>query len=133
MAYLSRLEFEWDEDKDSRNRAKHGVSFAEAAALFISGVDFLEIFDAEHSNLEDRFIAIGPIEPGIVVVVYTEREEDAVRIIGARWQPDTSGTSTAHTWTRTDDRHPRTDRRTDEERDPRPPAQAADAGSIRIR
>lgn len=35
--------------------------------------------------MEDRFIAIGPIERGLVVVVYTEREEDDIRIIGARW------------------------------------------------
>jgi len=30
------------------------------------------------------FIAIGAIDRGLVVVVYTEREEDCVRIIGAR-------------------------------------------------
>ena len=45
----------------------------------------MEIFDAEHSDSEDRFIAIGPIEQGIVVIVYTERDEDITRIIGARW------------------------------------------------
>ena len=60
------------------------MSFSEAQQLFESGVDYLEIFDAEHSEAEDRFIAIGPIERGIVVVVYTERDEDLVRIIGAR-------------------------------------------------
>ena len=32
----------------------------------------------------NRF-AIGPIERGIVVIVYTERDEDIIRIIGARW------------------------------------------------
>jgi len=78
------MEFEWDEDKNSSNQAKHGVSFAEAMTLFRSGSDYLEIFDADHSELEDRFIAIGPIDRGIVVVVYTEREEDVARIIGAR-------------------------------------------------
>ena len=79
------MEFEWDEDKDSRNQAKHGVSFAEAATLLRSESHYLEIFDADHSEFEDRFIAVGPIERGIVVVVYTEREEDIIRIIGARW------------------------------------------------
>jgi uncharacterized DUF497 family protein len=78
------MEFEWDEDKDSSNQAKYGVSFAEAAMLLRSGSDHLEIFDAAHSEFEDRFIAIGPIDRGIVVVVHTEREEDVVRIIGAR-------------------------------------------------
>ena len=78
------MEFEWDVDKDSSNQAKHGVSFSEAATLFTSGADYLEIFDADHSEFEDRFIAIGPIERGMIVVVYTERDEDVVRIIGAR-------------------------------------------------
>ena len=84
MAYSRRVEFEWDEAKDSSNQEMHGVSFAEAKTLFTCGEDYLEIFDADHSDFEDRFIAIGPIARGIVVVVYTEREEDIVRIIGAR-------------------------------------------------
>jgi hypothetical protein len=78
------VEFEWDHEKDLGNQRKHGVSFEEARRLFESGVDYLEIFDAEHSEVEDRFIAIGPIEQGLVVVVYTEREDDVIRIIGAR-------------------------------------------------
>jgi uncharacterized DUF497 family protein len=78
------VEFEWDPAKDRSNRRKHGVSFAEAQRLFESGVDYLEIFDAAHSEFEDRFLAIGPIDRGIVVVVYTEPEEGRCRIIGAR-------------------------------------------------
>jgi len=66
------------------NQRKHGLSFAEAQRLFESGVDYLEIFDAEDSEFEDRFLAIGPIDRGLVVVVYTEREEGRVRILGAR-------------------------------------------------
>ena len=46
--------------------------------------DYLEIFDADHSESEERFIAIGPIDRGIIVIVYTEPEEDLIRIIGAR-------------------------------------------------
>lgn len=84
MAYVLTVRFEWDDVKDLLNREKHGISFAEARRLFESGVDYLEIFDSEHSDLEDRFIAIGPIDRGLVVIVYTEREEDTVRIIGAR-------------------------------------------------
>lgn len=79
------MPFEWDEAKDRSNQRKHGLSFAEAQRLFESGADYLDIFDAEHSESEDRFIAIGPIERGLVVIVYTEREEGLIRIIGARW------------------------------------------------
>ena len=78
------MEFEWDPSKDLGNQRKHGVSFTEARQLFESGESYLEIFDAEHSEFEDRFIAIGPIERGVVVVVFTERDEDVIRIIGAR-------------------------------------------------
>lgn len=84
MAYSLSVDFEWDDAKDLRNQQKHGLSFAECQQLFESGADYLEIFDAEHSDLEDRFIAIGPIDRGLVVVVYTEREEQIIRIIGAR-------------------------------------------------
>ena len=84
MAHTLTVDFEWDDAKDLSNQRKHGLSFAEARQLFESGVDYLEIFDVEHSELEDRFIAIGPIDRGLVVVVYTEREEELIRIIGAR-------------------------------------------------
>ena len=75
----------WDEAKNLANRRLHGVSFEEAQELFTSGVDYLEIYDPIHSVIEDRFIAIGPIARGLVLVVWTEREEDTVRIISARW------------------------------------------------
>lgn len=79
------MRFEWDARKERQNVAKHGVSFKEAEELFTSDVDFLEIYDADHSNLEDRFIAIGPVRRGLVLVVFTERVEDTIRFISARW------------------------------------------------
>ena len=78
------MDFEWDDEKNRINQQKHGLSFEEARSLFEFEIDYLEIFDSEHSDIEDRFIAIGPIERGIIVVVYTERDEDIIRIIGAR-------------------------------------------------
>ena len=75
----------WDEAKDAANRKKHGIGFKEASALFTGGADYLEIYDEEHSGDEDRFIAIGPIRRGLVLVVFTEREYDTCRIISARW------------------------------------------------
>ncbi|MFO0674326.1 MAG: BrnT family toxin [Polyangiaceae bacterium] len=84
MAYASETRFEWDAAKERVNVAKHGVTFSEALELLTSGQDFLEICDADHSVEEDRLIAIGPIRRGIIVVVFTERAEDTVRIISAR-------------------------------------------------
>ena len=85
MAYLLRVRFEWDPKKDRRNVAKHGVTFKEAKEFFTSEVDFLEVYDGAHSELEERFIAIGPVRRGLILVVYTERSEDTVRILSARW------------------------------------------------
>jgi hypothetical protein len=75
----------WNPAKNASNRKKHGISFEEAAELFTSGVDYLEIFNEAHSVDEDRFIAIGPIKRGLVLVVHTEQDEDVARIISARW------------------------------------------------
>lgn len=47
-------------------------------------MDYLGIYDEEHSDEEDRFIAVGPIKRGVIVVVYTERDEDVLRIVSAR-------------------------------------------------
>ena len=79
----------WDDAKNATNKRKHGISFEEAGELFRSGVTYLEIFDREHSVTEERFIAIGPIRRGLVLVVWTERDEETVRIIGARWATET--------------------------------------------
>jgi uncharacterized DUF497 family protein len=61
------------------------VSFEEASQLFSQDVETLEIFDELHSELEERFISIGPIKRGLVLVVWTERDADIIRIISARW------------------------------------------------
>ena len=44
----------------------------------------MEIYDEQHSVDEDRFIAIGAIRAGVVVVVFTEPEDDVIRILSAR-------------------------------------------------
>lgn len=85
MAYTGPVRFEWDDAKDRSNQRKHGLSFSEAKQLFEGNKDYLEIFDTSHSDVEDRFIAIGAIRRGVAVVVYTERDEDLIRIIGARF------------------------------------------------
>lgn len=79
------MRFEWDPTKDAANRDKHGVGFEKAKELFESGNEYLELFDEDHSLDEERFIAIGPIQSGVVVVVFTERVADTIRIISARF------------------------------------------------
>ena len=84
MAYNDRVKYQWDPDKEARNREKHGVGFDEVRELFEGDADYIEIFDEGHSAVEERFISIGPIQRGIVLVVWTEPGEDMIRIISAR-------------------------------------------------
>ncbi len=78
------MDVTWDPREAASNRKSHGVTFEEAAELFVAGVEYLEIFDDAHSDDEDRFLAIGPIRRGLVFVVPTEQDEDTIRIISAR-------------------------------------------------
>ena len=71
--------------EDLANQRKHGISFEEAGELFRSGVDYLEIVDDAHSDTEDRFIALGPIRRGLILIIWTERDDEDIRIISARW------------------------------------------------
>ena len=78
-----RLNFEWDEQKATINKNKHGVSFEEANTVFGDPLS-LTIDDPLHSRSEQRFIIIGrSIRQRTVVVVYVERR-NKIRIISAR-------------------------------------------------
>jgi uncharacterized DUF497 family protein len=56
--YYMKLAFTWDENKNASNKQKHGVSFEEASTIFNGSP--LEIFeDPDHSDAEDRYIAVG--------------------------------------------------------------------------
>ena len=79
------MRFEWDAEKAERNARLHGVTFEEATEVFVPGNDVLEVYDVEHSESGDRFKTIGPIRRGLVLVVWTERDEDVVRIISVWW------------------------------------------------
>lgn len=77
------LRLEWDEVKAAANLAKHGISFDEAQTIF-GDPNTITLFDDQHSNVEDRFIAIGmSVTRRILVVVYTE-DEERIRIISCR-------------------------------------------------
>jgi uncharacterized protein len=77
------MDFEWDPEKEKVNIAKHGVSFSEAMTVFGDPLE-LTIADADHAEVEFRFISIGLSSAGrLLVVAYTERSE-RIRIISAR-------------------------------------------------
>ena len=77
------LVFEWDEEKASRNKAKHGITFEEAKTVFNDPFS-MTVSDPDHSDEEERWVDIGLSAEGrLLVVWYTERGE-MIRIIGSR-------------------------------------------------
>ena len=76
------MRFEWDENKDAINQAKHKISFETALHVFEDPYR-IERFDGNHSYDENRYIAIGKVED-ILFVVFTERK-DVTRLISARF------------------------------------------------
>ena len=80
MAYR----FEWDEQKARSNRIKHSVSFDEASSVFDDPLG--KIFDDElHSGDEHREIILGhSIKRRLLVVCFTERPNERIRIVSAR-------------------------------------------------
>jgi uncharacterized DUF497 family protein len=81
-----RLEFEWDENKNRANQAKHGISFESAVEVFEDPLE-LTNFD-QFIDGEDRWKTIGRAgNNGVLLVVHVERDYDDgsfVRIISAR-------------------------------------------------
>ena len=55
---MDSLNFEWDENKNTLNQKKHGVSFEEAKTIFIDELARL-IPDPDNSKGEERFILMG--------------------------------------------------------------------------
>ena len=77
------MRYEWDENKNLANQKKHGIPFELATRVFLDE-NRVEFFDEEHSTLlEERWGVIGRVER-ILVVIYTIRHEDTLRIITAR-------------------------------------------------
>jgi uncharacterized DUF497 family protein len=75
--------YEWDPAKAAANVRKHGVSFEEAASVFLDHAA-LTFADPDHSEDEERAITIGrSAHQRIVLVCHTERE-GRLRIISAR-------------------------------------------------
>ena len=78
------MEFEWDPSKSITNEKKHGINFSEATTVFGDPLE-LTISDPEHSSGEFRFLSIGKSTAGnLLVVSYTERQKNRIRIINAR-------------------------------------------------
>ena len=78
---MTAAKFEWDDNKDAENQAKHSVAFQDAQHSF-SDPHRVIAKDLAHSDTEERFYCIGKAGDGILTVRFTYRRK-VIRIIGA--------------------------------------------------
>ncbi|MGH8040455.1 MAG: BrnT family toxin [Rudaea sp.] len=82
------LDVSWDPAKAQSNLAKHGVAFAQAATVLLDPLA-LTVFDAAHSDEEERWFTLGQSSDGaLLAVAHTYRvigpASAQVRVISAR-------------------------------------------------
>jgi uncharacterized protein len=76
------MRFEWDETKNKSNQRNHGLDFIEARRVFTPSL-FVDIDDREDYG-EERYIGLGLLDGRVVVVIFTQPDEDTVRVISLR-------------------------------------------------
>ena len=75
--------FQWDHGNSLKNWLKHGVTQGEAEEIFFNE-PLLLFEDEKHSELEDRFLALGRTDGGrFLMAVFTIRQ-NLIRVISVR-------------------------------------------------
>jgi uncharacterized DUF497 family protein len=74
--------FEWDALKAKANLAKHGVDFEVAKGVFLDPAALVEADDSDPH--EERWRIIGLVGGKVLFLVFTEPDDDVIRIISAR-------------------------------------------------
>ncbi len=77
------MTYEWNPKKAKANLRKHGVSFDEAASVFLNPLA-VTYPDPDHSGEENREITIGHSAKQRVVFLSHTRRGDRTRLISAR-------------------------------------------------
>lgn len=76
------MKFEWNEDKNQSNIAKHGISFADAKTIFDGFT--VDALDNRQDYGEARTISVGTMQGVVVIVVVHTDRDGATRLISAR-------------------------------------------------
>ena len=76
------MNFEWDPAKNKENIRKHGLDFADAWMVF--SMPMLYYLDTREDYGEDRWSGLGVLDGLIVKVIYTESDDEIIRIISLR-------------------------------------------------
>ena len=80
--YNCSMRFEWDDDKQAANLRNHGLDLADAEAVFQH--PRLTWLDTRADYGEDRWCSLGMLQGRVVVLVYTGRLPDIIRVISLR-------------------------------------------------
>ena len=75
------MKYEWDEAKNRKNIAKHGLSFEDAEQVFYGPCVTFE--DDRFDYGEERLITLGLLAGRLVVIAHSPRDE-GTRIISMR-------------------------------------------------
>ncbi len=76
------MKFDWNRAKARANLRDHGISFAEAVTVLED--EFALTREDPDAQGEQRFVTLGLSSLGnLLVVVYTYREPDTIRLISA--------------------------------------------------
>ena len=78
------VRYEWNPDKEKRNRRKHGIRFADAVPV-LEDERAITMLDYESDPEEERYVTLGLDGLGrLLVVVYVYGGEETIRLISAR-------------------------------------------------
>lgn len=75
--------FQWDKGNSLKNWLKHGVTQGGAEQAFLNE-PLLLLEDKEHSEYENRFLALGRTDDGRRIFIAFTIREKRIRIISAR-------------------------------------------------
>jgi len=76
------VDFEWDESKNKTNISERDLDFADARQIF--DAPMLVKIDNRKDYGEERFVGIGFLKNLVVVIVFTEPNEQTIRVISLR-------------------------------------------------
>ena len=76
------MNFEWDESKNKTNIDKRDLDFADAWQIF--DAPMLVDIDNREDYGEIRFIGLGFLKNFVVAIVFTEPDEQTIRVISLR-------------------------------------------------
>ena len=85
IVLLETKTFSWPDDKNRENIKKHGISFPEAAPVFLDPYLVIRHDDAHSTMKETRWKGIGVLGNNLLLaIIFTENKENVVRLISVR-------------------------------------------------